>query len=60
MAAVAYFNGDGKLDMALANSGSNSVSILLGGGDGTFQAVGNFDADDAISSSTAAPSSTLR
>src|SRR5579864_7288755 len=30
------FNGDGKLDLAVANSGSDTVSILLGKGDGTF------------------------
>jgi hypothetical protein len=33
---TADFNGDGKLDLAVANSGSNTVSILLGNGDGTF------------------------
>ena len=33
---VSDFNGDGKLDLALANSGSNDVTILLGNGDGTF------------------------
>ena len=31
------FNGDGKLDLAVFNTGSNTVSILLGNGDGTFQ-----------------------
>jgi len=31
------FNGDGKLDLAVANQNSQSVSILLGNGDGTFQ-----------------------
>ncbi len=35
---VADFNGDGKPDLATSNGwGSNSVSILLGNGDGTFQ-----------------------
>jgi hypothetical protein len=34
--AVADFNGDGKLDVALVDSGSNNVLILLGKGDGTF------------------------
>ncbi len=36
---VADFNGDGKLDLAVinANALANSVSILLGNGDGTFQ-----------------------
>ena len=36
------FNGDGKLDLAVADYGpafvTGSVSILLGNGDGTFQA----------------------
>ena len=36
--AVGDFNGDGKLDLAVANSGSNNVSVLLGNGEGTFQA----------------------
>jgi hypothetical protein len=34
---VEDFNGDGRLDLAVANAGSNAVSILLGNGDGTFQ-----------------------
>lgn len=39
---VGDFNGDGKPDIAVANSGSGNVSILLGNGDGTFQAAKNF------------------
>ena len=35
---VADFNGDGNLDLAVANQGQNTVSVLLGNGDGTFQA----------------------
>jgi hypothetical protein len=35
--AVGDFNGDGKLDLAVANNTSPTVSILLGNGDGTFQ-----------------------
>jgi hypothetical protein len=35
--AVADFNGDGKLDLALTNSDSNVIAIVLGNGDGTFQ-----------------------
>jgi hypothetical protein len=35
--AVADFNGDGKLDMAVAIYEPSSVSILLGNGDGSFQ-----------------------
>jgi hypothetical protein len=36
--AVADFNGDGILDLAVANYSPNTVSILLGTGDGTFTA----------------------
>src|SRR5262249_54406651 len=47
---VADFNGDGKLDLAVSNAGSwdgftwtgSSVSILLGNGNGTFQAPVNY------------------
>jgi hypothetical protein len=42
--AVGDFNGDGTLDLAVANFGSNNVSVLLGNGDGTFQAGRNFPA----------------
>jgi hypothetical protein len=35
--AIADFNGDGKLDLAVANSGDGTVSILLGKGDGSFR-----------------------
>jgi hypothetical protein len=41
--AVGDFNGDGKLDLAVANAyTSNTVSMLLGNGDGTFQPALNF------------------
>ena len=33
--ATGDFNGDGILDLAVANTGSNDVSILLGNTDGT-------------------------
>src|ERR1051326_2491473 len=62
--AVGDFNGDGKLDIAVTNSQSNVVSILLGNGDGTFPApapltlpnvnkpssvaVGDFDGDGKL------------
>jgi hypothetical protein len=36
--AVGDFNGDGKADLAVANAASNSVSVLLGNGNGTFSA----------------------
>ena len=35
--ALADFNRDGKLDLAVANSGSNNVTILLGDGAGGFR-----------------------
>jgi hypothetical protein len=34
---AADFNGDGKSDLAVANLGSDSVSVLLGNGNGTFR-----------------------
>src|SRR5207245_9819229 len=55
----ADFNRDGRLDLAVANIGGATASILLGTGDGTFEAaksyavgagpnsiaVGDFDGD---------------
>jgi hypothetical protein len=34
---AADFDGNGKLDLAIVNSRTDSISILLGNGDGTFQ-----------------------
>ena len=51
--AVGDFNGDGKLDLAVANSDINTVSILLGTGLGTFGAKTDF-ATGPDSSSVAA------
>jgi len=45
---IADFNGDGKPDIAVVNSGSNNVSILLGNGDGTFQPARNFDVGNSM------------
>lgn len=42
--AVGDFNGDGKLDLAVANARSGNVSILLGEGDGTFYPAVNYAA----------------
>ncbi len=47
------FNGDGRLDLAIANFNSGTVSILLGNGDGTFRApvdysTGLYTTPDAI------------
>src|SRR5262249_4773376 len=35
--AVGDFNHDGNLDLAVVNENDNTISILLGNGDGTFQ-----------------------
>ena len=42
--AAADVNSDGKLDLIVANVGSNNTSILLGNGDGTFHAPTNLAA----------------
>ena len=36
------FTGDGRTDLAVANDGTNDVSVLLGNSDGTFTAAGQF------------------
>src|SRR5215831_12769051 len=41
--AVGNFNGDGALDVVVANLLDNNVSVLLGNGDGSFQPARSFD-----------------
>jgi hypothetical protein len=38
---LADFNGDSKLDIVTVNQGSNSISVSLGNGDGSFAAAKN-------------------
>jgi hypothetical protein len=40
--AVGDFNGDGKKDLGVVNTADQTVSILLGNGDGTFQPAVNY------------------
>jgi hypothetical protein len=40
--AVGDFNHDGKLDLVVANASDNTVSVLRGNGDGTFQNAVNY------------------
>jgi len=42
--AVGDFNGDGRQDLVPANTGADTVSVLLGNGDGTFQPGAGFAA----------------
>jgi uncharacterized repeat protein (TIGR01451 family) len=53
-AVAAHFNGDGKVDLAVADSGGNSdgtnISLLLGNGDGTFRPATTLDAGTLFSS----------
>ena len=44
--AVGDFNGDADPDLAVANVGSDNVSVLLGGGGGSFGAATNFAVGD--------------
>ena len=50
----ADFNGDGKVDLATANSGLNNISILLGNGSGSFASATNFAVDSFPHSITSA------
>jgi hypothetical protein len=56
-AAVADVNGDGNLDLIVANQGNGlsegSVAVLLGNGDGTFQPALDYDSGGANAYSVA-------
>jgi hypothetical protein len=51
--AAGDFNADGKRDLVATNYYSNSVSMLLGNGDGTFQTARSFAAGNGPGSATA-------
>ncbi len=57
--AVADVNHDGKLDVLVANyyseccSGDGVMSVLLGNGDGTFQAANTYDSGGSVPTSVA-------
>jgi uncharacterized repeat protein (TIGR01451 family) len=69
---AADFNGDGKIDLAVANNTDGTISVLLGHGDGTFAAglvatagsganwiaVGDFDGDGKLDMAVANSGST--
>jgi len=44
--AIADLNTDGSEDLIVANSIGDSISVLLGNGDGTFQGAVHYGADD--------------
>ncbi|OLE97270.1 MAG: hypothetical protein AUG75_10295 [Cyanobacteria bacterium 13_1_20CM_4_61_6] len=46
---AADFNQDGNVDLAVANTGLNTVSILLGNGDGTFPSGATLNTGDSPS-----------
>ncbi|HTD22619.1 MAG TPA: VCBS repeat-containing protein [Terriglobales bacterium] len=52
---VADFNGDGKLDLVTANNANDTVSLLLGNGNGTFQAPISVNVNPSPTSSCSDP-----
>jgi hypothetical protein len=50
---VSDFNRDGKPDLAVANNGSDNISVLLGNGAGAFQAAVNYSAGFAPGATSA-------
>ena len=55
---TADFNNDGRLDLATANAGGNTVSVLLGDGRGGFGAANHFDVGGGALTRSRLPTST--
>lgn len=51
--AVADMNNDGKPDLVVSNSGSNTVGVLLGSGSGTFEPAATYDSGGQLPVSVA-------
>ncbi len=47
--AMADVNGDGDIDIIIANTSADSIAVLIGAGDGTFASPVNYYAGDAPS-----------
>src|SRR2546426_882812 len=45
--AIGDLNGDGKPDLATTNNGGNTVSVLMGAGNGTFGAATSFPVESS-------------
>jgi hypothetical protein len=52
--SLSDLNGDGKLDIAVANNSSSNIGILLGNGNGTFQTAVTYATDSDPSGATPA------
>ena len=51
--AIADLNGDGKLDLVIADDYYSYISVLLGNGDGTFEVAATYDTSGSLVSSVA-------
>ena len=47
--AIGDLNGDGRADLAVANTGSDNVGVLLGQAGGTFAAAATYSSGGTLS-----------